>query len=439
MKQNKPQKPIWRIIIGGAIGSLTEWYNFLLYGFLAPVISHEFFPSQNKLLSLIFVFGIFAVSFLVRPVGGLLFGYIGDTFGRQRALLSSLFMLGLPSLIISILPTYHTIGMISPIILSLCRIIQGLSAGGEHTGSAIYLAEYAPATRRALWISAIPASAALGVLISSGTSLLIVNSLDHQQLLSWGWRLAYGIGTLLCLISIVLRLGLPETPSFKELQRRKEQKAYSISEILRDKSVLKNFSKVIILAGGWGIFYQILFVWMPSYLIEFEHFNHPNALLINSFSLLCFTLLIVLMGYWADWMNRKLLLIISLVAFFLFAYPLFMGLSAGILWLTYCIMALFTLLFSIFIPSALVIMIEMFAVNIRYTALSLAFNIGLAVFGGTCPLIATGLIELTHNKSSPAIYMMLAALFSLLVSMSLQVKRDKFINPLKSSTAPNFG
>src|SRR5688572_24515300 len=141
-----PKKKIWHLIIGGSIGNLTEWYNFLLYGYLASVISQLFFPLQNTLLSLSLTFTVFALSFFVRPLGGIVFGWIGDTYGRQRALVISLMMMAIPTLLIGCLPTYSSLGIASPLLLCLFRICQGFSAGGEHTGSAVYLAEHAPAS-----------------------------------------------------------------------------------------------------------------------------------------------------------------------------------------------------------------------------------------------------------------------------------------------------
>ena len=244
-------KKMWHIIIGGTIGNLTEWYNFLLYGYLASVISQEFFPSSNELLSLTLTYTIFALSFLVRPIGGILFGWIGDTYGRQRALVISLIMIAIPTFLIGCLPTYHTIGIASPILLCLFRILQGLSAGGEHTGSAVYLAEHAPANKRTLWVSTVPTSAALGILFSSAVSLLLVSAFSSEELLAWGWRVGYWFGTLLCIVSIALRIGLPETPDFLKTHPNKDKshQRYPLSALITDKNTRKNLLVVFGLAS----------------------------------------------------------------------------------------------------------------------------------------------------------------------------------------------
>jgi len=421
------RKNIWHIIIGGTIGNLTEWYNFLLYGYLASVISELFFPFKNKLLSLTLVFTVFALSFFVRPLGGIFFGWIGDTYGRQRALVISLIMLAIPTFLIGCLPTYDSIGMASPLLLCIFRICQGLSAGGEHTGSAVYIAEYAPPQHRTLWVSTVPTSAAVGILISSTVSLCIVNDFSNEQLLAWGWRVGFWGGTVLCLISIYLRITLPETPDFKKAQANKINKRYAISTLLKNPDTFKTFCIVFILSSSWGIFYQILFIWMPTYLGEIQNFSNTVALQINSFYIFLFACLILVFGYYADYISRKLLICISCIAMLILAYPLFNMLSSGSLQQVNLAMGIFTLIFSLYVSSTFVIMVESFAVQMRYTGLSFGFNIGLAIFGGTCPLIATWLIEITQNNAAPAFYMMVAAIVALLTCTIIQDKRGEVI------------
>lgn len=422
-----PNKNMWHIIIGGTIGNLTEWYNFLLYGYLAPVISKEFFPSDNELVSLTLTYSVFAISFLVRPLGGILFGWIGDNYGRQRALVISLILIGIPTFLIACLPTYHTIGIASPILLCLLRVLQGLSAGGEHTGSAIYVAEHAPPSRRTLWVATVPTSAALGILISSTMALIIVSNVSPEHLLTWGWRLAYWIGTILCIISIILRVGLPETPDFLRTHAVKSERQSPISSLFSHKNSIKSFALVFGLAGTWGILYQILFIWMPTYLTKIQHLSQTTALKINSSFLLLFACLLILVGNYGDSISRKHLISLSSALLFIFALPIFWMLSSGIQWQIYLALLIFVLLFSIFIPTVFVIMIESFDVLLRYTGLSFGFNLGLAIFGGTCPLIVTWLIEITGNKISPAFYMMFAAAVAFVLSFFVQDKRGKNI------------
>lgn len=425
MQTNIQQENKWHIILGGTIGNVTEWYNFLLYGYLADVMAQLFFPTQNQLLSLILTFTIFAISFFMRPLGGILFGWIGDTYGRQRALIIATLTMTVPTLLIGGLPTYASIGLASPILLCIFRILQGLSAGGEHTGSAIYLAEHALPARRAFWVSMIPTSAALGVLISSTMAFLIVESFTDKVLLAWGWRVGYWIGTLFCFISIFLRLYLPETPHFQNMRKIKLTQRHPLSELIKDFPTFKNLLLVFCLASSWGIFYQILFIWMPTYLTRVQNLTDSLALKINSFYMLFFVGLILCVGYCADYLNRKWLLMSACFAMLILAYPLFSMLSSGMLWQVYVAMGIFTLVFSIYLPTAFISMIELFRPEIRYTGLSFGFNIGLAIFGGTCPLVATWLIEVTGNTLAPAFYIMLAAISAFLAAACMQSKKDQ--------------
>lgn len=409
-------KKMSHILVGGTIGNLTEWYNFLLYGYLAPIISELFFPTHDKLLSLILAFTVFAVSFLVRPLGGILFGWIGDTYGRQRALVISLMMITIPSLLISFLPSYRSIGVLSPILLSFLRIFQGLSAGGEHTGSAIYVAEFAPSSQRSLWVTTVPASAAFGILISSAMSFLVVKIFSHDQLLLWGWRAAYWFGAGLGLISLVLRMTLPETPSFQKMLRKKRE---SLLVLAKDRGNVKSFLLILGLTCTWGVFYQILFIWMPTYLSGVHDMTSKTALALNCSNLLAFISLMIVVSVAINFFGRKDIIIVSCLNLFVFSFPLFSFLSSGIFWQICLATGLFTIMFSLFIPAAFVSMVEIFPTEIRYTGLSFSFNVGLAVFGGTCPLIATGLIHVTHSGLSPAFYLMAATLPGLLAAILL--------------------
>lgn len=424
-----PTSPLnaWRIIIGGSIGNLTEWYNLLLYGYLAPIISQLFFPIADKLISLTLVFTVFALSFFVRPIGGILFGWIGDTYGRKWALIISLIMMAVPTLLIGCLPTYASIGIASPILLSLLRVSQGISTGGEHTGSAVYIAEYAPANRRSLWVTTVPISAALGILMSSTASLLMIHSFSLEQLLTWGWRVGFWFGALLCLISLLIRIRLPESPDFHKLKQPISFKHHIIFDLFQDQYTVNTIIKVFALASSWGIFYQILFIWMPTYLSHLHHISKTLSLQINSLAILLFACLIPILGYCADKVSRKWFIYIATSLMFVCSYPLFLMLGSDSLWQVSLAMIIFTIIFSLYIPATFILMVEAFHINVRYTAFSFAFNLGLAIFGGTCPLIATWLIVYTADSAAPAFYMMLAALIALLVGFTMDDKRGQNI------------
>jgi MHS family proline/betaine transporter-like MFS transporter len=223
-------------------------------------------------------------------------------------------------------------------------------------------------------------------------------------------------------VSITLRIGLPETPDFEQ-SHEPQSHPKPVGSIFTEPKILKNLLLTIILSGSWGIFYQILFIWMPTYLHRFQHLNNDITLRINSIALFIFAFLILGVGYFADRINRNFLLIISCMAMLVLAHPLFLLLASGDLYKIYAAMFTFTIIFSVFLPVAFITMVEMFDAHIRYTGLSLGFNTGLAIFGGTCPLVVTWLIEITGNNTAPAFYVMVAAAASLLISFMLTDKR----------------
>jgi MFS transporter, MHS family, proline/betaine transporter len=242
-----------------------------------------------------------------------------------------------------------------------------------------------------------------------------------------GMANGFWAGTVLCLMSLLIRIKLPETPYFQKIKKQKVNHRTPIYALFSDPVVIKNLLLVISLASCWGVFYQILFIWMPTYLTYIHHFTNETTLQINSFFMVIFCCLIVCVGYCADYISRKFLLMLASTAMFIAAYPLFMLLSSGVLLNVYIAMTLFTVIFSVFIPTAFVCMVESFSTQIRYSALSMGFNIGLAIFGGTCPLIATWLIEVTGNKIAPAFYVMLFAALAFLTSIYIPDKRGQTI------------
>ena len=200
-----------KTLLAGAIGNVLEWYDFALYGYFAPVLASLFFPSDSRSLSLISAFGVFAVGFLARPLGAMLFGYWGDTLGRRHALAWSILLMAVPTCLVELLPTYGTIGVLAPIALTLCRFLQGLSVGGEFTGSATFLVEHAAASQRGYVGSWAGFSAQIGALLGSGVGALIASSLTEEALHQWGWRILFVRGGLIAVAGWYVRTSVPES------------------------------------------------------------------------------------------------------------------------------------------------------------------------------------------------------------------------------------
>src|SRR3979409_116474 len=208
-----------RTLLAGAIGNVLEWYDFALYGYFAPVFAALFFPSNSPSVSLISAFGVFAVGFLARPLGAMLFGYWGDTLGRRKALAWSILLMAIPTCLVGLLPPYDTMGVIAPIALTLCRFPQGLSVGGEFTGSAIFLVEHAAASQRGYVGSWASFSAQIGALLGSGMGALIASILTDEALHQWGWRVPFVMGSVIAVAGWYLRTRVPESPAFETIHR----------------------------------------------------------------------------------------------------------------------------------------------------------------------------------------------------------------------------
>ena len=213
-----------RTLLAGAIGNVLEWYDFALYGYFAPVFAALFFPSDSASVSLISAFGVFAVGFLARPLGALLFGYWGDTVGRREALAWSILLMAIPTCLVGLLPTYETIGVVAPIALTLFRFLQGLSVGGEFTGSATFLVEHAAASQRGYIGSWAGFSAQIGALLGSGVGALIASSLTEEALHQWGWRIPFVMGSLIAVVGWYLRTRVPESPAFETIRRKEDSR-----------------------------------------------------------------------------------------------------------------------------------------------------------------------------------------------------------------------
>ncbi len=230
-----------KLYFAGLVGEIMEWFDFTVYGFFALVIATNFFPSENHFVSVIATFAAFAIGFMMRPLGGLFFGYIGDKYGRKKVLTTSIYLMAFPSLIIALSPTFGTIGIFAPIILVLMRMLQGISVGGEHTGSMIYLSELSTKEDRAL-SAAIPfVGTVLGVLLGSLVGVVIFSIFSHDSIVEWAWRIPFFMGVLIAIVGILIRKYLPES----YIEDNSDKNSMPIIEVLREH--FPAFTKVFFL------------------------------------------------------------------------------------------------------------------------------------------------------------------------------------------------
>lgn len=409
-----------RNIIAGCVGNVLEWYDFALYGFFAPVIAKQFFPSDDQVSSLLATFGVFAVGFFMRPVGAVIFGILGDKLGRKRALEISVIMMAIPTTLIGVLPTHEEVGILAPILLTLIRLVQGVSVGGEFTGSISFVVEHAPYPpgRRGFYSSWTVFSLLGGILLGSAISGLVTNILTPDQVLSYGWRLPFFLGIVIGVIGLYLRSGLDESPTFKRLKEAGQLSKRPIREALQN-----HWREIIIVIGATcvgSVNFYMIFVYMTTFLSTETHVLLSLALDINTVSVVVLMVLTPLMGLLSDRIGRKPVMIIGCLIIAIFAYPLFIVLTKGNLTYDLLSQLVFAVGLSMVFGPFGAMMVELFPTKVRMSAVSIGYNVGFAVFGGTAPFVATYLIEATGSKISPSYYLVAAALVSLFVFIKIR-------------------
>lgn len=407
-----------RTSIAGSIGNLLEWYDFAVFGYFAPFISSQFFPADDPVAGLINTFGVFAAGYLMRPIGGVIFGQIGDRLGRARALQLSIFVMAVPTTLITFLPTHAQAGILAPGLLVVLRLAQGLSVGGEFIGSCCYLVEAAPAGRRGLFGSWAVFGTIGGMLLGSTVATLMHALLSPEQIHTWGWRLPFLGGVLVGIVGWRMRRRVQETPEFVGLQRTGRIEARPGLQALRE--MLLRVLQVAGIVLLFAVAVYTLFVWMPTYLTHFVKPPVPHALLINT---LCMVLLIAAMpvaGMLADRFGYKIVLAAATFVTGVLVYPLFVWIDSGTVIAASVALTIFALTNGCIQGAMPVAMADMFPARLRFSGMAIGYNLTLALFGGTAPLVATWLIKETGHLTAPAWYLVVIAAVTFIVTLTIQ-------------------
>jgi MHS family proline/betaine transporter-like MFS transporter len=395
-----------RVIGAGIIGNVLEWYDFAVYGYFATAIGQEFFPHQNRVAQLLSAFGVFALGYLMRPLGGAVTGHIGDRFGRRAALTFSVVAMAIPTFLIGLLPGYRTLGLLAPIALTLLRMVQGLSVGGEYTSSVVFLVEQAPNGRRGLLGALTACGAVAGILLGSAVGAAFAANMSAAALQAWGWRIPFLLGLVVGVGGYVLRRQTLETIATPRRPRA------PIVETFHDhwRTVLGFAGLSVFNAVG----FYVSFVYLVSWLQDADHIAPARALEINSFSMAILLVMVVASGLLTDRFGRKPLLLLATILGFIGALPLFWLLNHPSVWLAQLGQLGLVLIVGLYEGTLPVILVEAAPLKVRCTAVALGYNISFGVLGGLTPLVASWLVARTGDEIAPGFLMMVAAAVTLL-------------------------
>lgn len=377
-----------KAIVGGSIGNLVEWYDWYAYAAFAIYFSASFFPNGDQTAQLLNTAGIFAVGFLMRPIGGWLFGTVADKVGRKKAMTISVLLMSFGSLLIALTPTYERAGIFAPAMLLLARLLQGLSVGGEYGVSATYLSEMATKDRRGFYSSFQYVTLIGGQLTALGIQLILQKLiLTEAQLHDWGWRIPFVIGAVLSVIALYLRSSLHETESFeKTIAKDTDKRKGSVKELLKHPRAL--ITVVGLTLGGTLAFYTYT-TYMQKFLVNTVQLTKQEATLISFISLLIFALLQPLFGMLSDKVGRRPLLLGFGIAGTLLTVPLLNGLSNAYgMWEAFAYLLVALIIVSGYTSINAVVKAELFPTHIRALGVGLPYALTVAIFGGSAEYIA---------------------------------------------------
>nr|WP_304219901.1 MFS transporter [Fredinandcohnia onubensis] len=423
--QTKVEK---KVLVASLVGSSIEWFDYFLYGTVAALVFNTaFFHSDDPTVGLMLAYASFALSFFIRPLGGVIFSHIGDKIGRKKTLVLTLSLMGGATVLMGFLPTYDQIGVIAPILLILLRLIQGIGLGGEWGGALLLAVEYAPKEKRGLFGSIPQMGVTVGLLLGT-LALSLMTLLPEAAFMSWGWRVPFILSAFLVIFGLWIRKGIEETPSFKKVQEKGEVAKIPFIETMRT-----HWKEVLIAVGAKVVetapFY-IFGTFIVSYATSQLGFSRTATLNAVTIATIVTTLLIPIMGRLSDKFGRKKLYVGGTILMMLYAFPYFWLLHQGSVALL--IVATILGLGIIWAPITAVLgtmFSEIFKSNVRYTGITLGYQIGAAVAGGTAPLVATALLATFNDSYVPvALYIILTAAISLIAVATVRDRKNEALD-----------
>ena len=380
--QTEEQAVVRKVAVSSFLGNFIEWFDYASYSYFATTIALAFFPTDNHTVAMLQTFGVFALSFILRPIGALFWGSYGDKKGRKAALAHSIMFMSGASFLIGCLPSYSVIGVGAPILLLLLRMVQGFSASGEYAGAATFLGEYAPTSKRGIYCSLIPASTAIGLLAGSTLATLMAANMNSSAMVGWGWRVPFLLAGPLGLIVLYIRAKLADSPVYQ-----------SMNDALESKGAASADGQIAAKSGMFAYVFMVFGI-----------------------------------GHISDKFGRKKVLIGACVAFIVLTVPAFLILKTSQFWPLLLVELAMCATLTANDGTLSSYLTETFPTSVRFTGFAFSFNLANAIFGGTASFIATGLIALTGSSIAPAWYMVGVAAIALVAMILSHENTDKDLN-----------
>jgi MHS family proline/betaine transporter-like MFS transporter len=430
------ESAVRRAVAASAMGNCIEWFDFGVYtaGAITATVGRVFFPTNDTSSAVLSSFAVLAVAFLVRPFGGFFFGPLGDKYGRQRVLATTIILMSGSTFVIGVLPTYATIGVFAPILLVLARMVQGFSTGGEYGGAATFIAEYAPDKKRGFLGSWLEFGTLTGFVLGSSLVLIVDVSLSDAAMDSWGWRIPFLVALPLGLVGLYLRIRLEDTPAFRDMAKAGQVAKSPLREtITRNWRMILNLIGIVFLLNVAD--YTIL-TFMPSFLTDHLHINDVTAQLTTIGVELAMMVVITFIGRLSDRIGRKPLLLSAAIGYIVLAYPALALMTAGG---TVRLVIGFAMLGGLLVLMLAVIgstFPAMFPTRVRYGSFAIGYNLSTSAFGGTAPFVITALIQATGTNFIPAYYLILAGLVAIVPILLIPETANVSLRGISAGATP---
>lgn len=414
-----------KVVVSGMLGNALEWYDFAIYGQLAYILSTLFFPSENAVASLLATYSVFAVGFLFRPLGAIIFGWIGDTYGRRAALVIAILMMAIPTGLMGLVPTYAQIGILAPIILTALRVFQGLSLGGEFSGSIVYIVEHAPQNHRGIAGSASMVSLILGFLAGTLTVLAVKNAMSVEDFESYGWRIPFLLGVGVGVVGFYIRRKCHESPAYTAAKACGNISKTPLREALTKhwKPMLQGFGAYI----GVTMPFYLIAIYMISFMKTEAEQTIGQAFTINTIAMTCMLFGMIAGAKLSDRFGRKRVMVVAISIMFALAIPLFLVMESKAFMDLLLAQSVFAFVLGTYIGPVPAFLVELFPTRVRFTGMALAYNTATSIFGGTAPMVCVWLTEHVASNLSIAWYVMFCSVCALI---SLVTYHDRWKEPL---------